>query len=225
MRNRFRRCRLSWARGCGAAVLLSMLFATACTATSADVQTDDATPDDVALVVVGDSLTAGTRAMEDGEVRGEGSWVPAALGAPLVLEGGWAVPGATTADMRTGVSQTDGDVLVIMAGTNDIARGLDWEASRDNLLTITRTLRIETVVVSAVPPFAPRPEAATGYNDRLQQVAIEQGWTFVDPWSVAAEDGQWAEDASLDGVHPTQEVADDVGRNLRTAVLAQVTGD
>ncbi|MGY1784018.1 SGNH/GDSL hydrolase family protein [Geodermatophilus sp. SYSU D00698] len=204
-------------------MLLVVLSLVACTATS-DVAADDTDPDEVVLVVVGDSLTAGTQPLADGRVEGEGSWVPAALGAPVKLGGGWAVPGATTADLRTGVQKVDGDVLVVMAGTNDIARGVDWAASRDNVLTITRTLRIDTVVVSAIPPGPGRPEAATDYNDRLYQVAVEQGWTFVDPWEMARQGEQWVAGASVDGVHPVQEVADEVGRTLRATVLAQAAG-
>jgi lysophospholipase L1-like esterase len=210
-------------RRLGAVVLLAGLTAAACTATP-DGGAGAADTGDVVLVVVGDSLTAGTEPLADGEVRGEGSWVPAALGDPLVLGGGWAVPGATTADMRSEVRPVDGDVLVLMAGTNDLAEDVDWAASRDNLLTIARTLRIDEVVVSAVPPFGPLPEASTAYNEQLRQVAIEQGWTVVDPWEPVRSGAEWAPGASTDGLHPTQEVADEVGRSIRTAVLARATG-
>ncbi len=209
-------------RRLGAALLVVGLGASAC---AADPDVRAATPGDVALVVVGDSLTAGSEPMADGEVRGEGSWVPAALGEPLVLAGGWAVPGATTADMRRAVEPVPGDVLVLMAGTNDVAAARDWAASRDDLLAVARTVRVEEVVVSAIPPFDPHPEAAVGFNERLRQVADEQGWTFVDPWGPAGRDGTWAEGASADGVHPTPEVAGEAGRALRDAVLARAAGD
>jgi len=210
-----------------AAALLVLLSAALCTAgctAGPDARTDDAESGDVVLVVVGDSLTAGSQAMADGEIQGEGSWVPAALGDPLVLGGGWAVPGATTGDMRQGIARVDGDVLVLMAGTNDIAQGVDWAASRDNVLAITRTMRMDAVVVSAIPPSSGRAQAATAYNEQLRQVAIEQGWTFVDPWETAREGEGWVPGDSLDGVHPTQEVADEVGRTLRAAVLARAAG-
>jgi lysophospholipase L1-like esterase len=218
-----RRSRPQPARRLCAVVLLVLLFSAACTA-GPDVQADDTEPGNVVLVVVGDSLTAGFEPLTDGEVRGEGSWVPGALGDPLVLGGGWAVPGATTGDMRSGVTPVDGDVLVVMAGTNDIARGIDWDASRDNVLTITRTMRIGAVVVSAIPPSANQAGVATAYNERLRLVATEQGWTFVDPWETAREGEGWVAGASVDGTHPTQEVADEVGRTLRAAVLARAAG-
>jgi lysophospholipase L1-like esterase len=223
MRSRPGRSRPQPVRWLRAAVLPVVLFVAACTAT-ADVPAEDAGPDDVVVVVVGDSLTAGSRPMADREIPGEGSWVPAALGDPLVLGGGWAVPGATTGDMRSGVRRVDGDVLVVMAGTNDIAHGIDWEASRDNVLTITRTLRIDSVVVSAIPPSATLPAAATAYDEQLRRVAAEQGWTFVDPWETAREGGNWVPGDSDDGIHPVQEVADEAGRTLRAAVLARATG-
>ncbi|SDC06540.1 Lysophospholipase L1 [Geodermatophilus telluris] len=205
-------------------VLLCALVSTAaCTATP-DVQAEDREPEEVVLVVVGDSLTAGTEPLADGEVRGQGSWVPAALGDPLVLGGGWAVPGATTGDMRQGVGRVDGDVLLVMAGTNDVAQGVAWEASRDNLLTVTRTLRLDEVIVSAIPPSADHAAAATAYNEQLRQFALEQGWTYVDPWETARDGEGWVAGGSADGIHPTQQVADEVGRTLRVAVLARAAG-
>jgi lysophospholipase L1-like esterase len=126
--------------------------------------------------------------------------------------------------MRAGIGRVDGDVLVLMAGTNDIAQGVDRGASRDNVLTITRTMRIGAVVVSAIPPSAGHAEAATAYNEQLRQVATEQGWTFVDPWETAREGEGWVPGDTADGVHPTQEVADEAGRVLRAAALARVTG-
>jgi lysophospholipase L1-like esterase len=197
-----------------------LLLAAACTATPG-VAADPGEPDQVALVVVGDSLTAGSQPLTDGRVEGAGSWVPAALGDPLALAGGWAVPGATTGDMRSGIALVDGDVLVVMGGTNDLDQGVDWAASRDNLLAITRTLRIDQVLVSTIPPFDPRPEASVAYNERLRQLGIEQGWTVIDPWEAYGQGGTWTVDDTVDGVHPTQEVADEVGRTLRAAVLAR----
>jgi lysophospholipase L1-like esterase len=220
MRLHARRSRPRPVRWLRAAVLLVLLSATACTATPA-VTADPPEPDEVRLVVVGDSLTAGSQPLTDGEVTGAGSWVPASLGDPLVLAGGWAVPGATTADMRSGIQQVDGDVLVVMAGTNDIDEGLDWTASRDNLLAITRTLRTRPVLVAAIPPSAEHAEAATAYNEQLRQVAIEQGWTFVDPWESARRGANWVDGYTFDGIHPVQEVADEAGRTLRAAVLAR----
>jgi hypothetical protein len=176
------------------------------------------------FVVVGDSITAGGEALAGREVPDGGSWVPAAAGEPLTFGGGWAVPGATTADMRSGVRPVDGDVLVLMGGTNDLAQGVEWAATRDNLLTVTRTLRIDDVLLAAVPPFDPDPEAATTLDERLQALAAEQDWTFVDPWVAVREDGGYAEGASLDGIHPVQQVADDAGRRIRSALLATVGG-
>ncbi|WP_369253411.1 SGNH/GDSL hydrolase family protein [Geodermatophilus amargosae] len=228
MRPRPGRSRPQPVRWLRAVVLLVLLSATGCTAASTaastatpDVQAEDTEPRDVVLVVVGDSLTAGSQPMADGEVRGEGSWVPAALGEPLVLGGGWAVPGATTGDMLRGITAVEGDVLLLMAGTNDIARGIGWEASRDDLLTIPQTMGTGAVVVSAIPPSADHAETTTAYNERLRQLATEQDWTFVDPWEAAREGEGWVPGDTVDGVHPTQEVADEVGRSLRAAVLAR----
>lgn len=213
---------------CLGAVLLLGLAVAACTASPAGstAPMDSAAPvaGAVVLVVVGDSLTAGSEPLAGGEVHGEGSWVPAALGHPLVLGGGWASPGATTADMRSAVTPVDGDVLVLMAGTNDLTRGREWTVSRDDLLVVARTSGIDTVVVSAVPPYGPSPDASIAYNEALQQLSRERGWTFVDPWTPAAAQGRWADGASADGIHPVQAVADEAGRAIKAAVLARASG-
>jgi lysophospholipase L1-like esterase len=173
----------------------------------------------VTFVVVGDSLTAGSSPVYGEEQPGTGSWIPGAETAPLVYRGGWAVPGATTADMRAGAAPSKADVVVVLGGTNDIERGVPWETSRDNLLAVVATSRVRDVVLSTVPPLDQGPQQRDEYNQRLHELAVEQGWHLVDPWVAVDREGTWAPGTSQDGVHPTPQIAEEVGRSIRAAVL------
>ncbi|MFW3172817.1 SGNH/GDSL hydrolase family protein [Geodermatophilus sp. CPCC 206100] len=185
-----------------------------------------APPEPVGFAVVGDSITAGTTAPVEGtRADGAGSWIPAAAVPPLAFRGGWAVPGATTADMRAEVGPVDAEVLVVMGGTNDLQLGIPWEQSRADLVSAVGTAGVGAVVLSGIPPLDRAPQAALDHNGALRQLAGEQGWTFVDPWTESrTPQGTWVPGASGDGVHPTQQVADLVGGRLRAAVLDRADG-
>ena len=175
---------------------------------------------EIGFVVVGDSLTAGTEPLDGNRVVGSASWVPAASDPPLTFLGGWAVPGATTAAMLEGVGPMGADVLVLMGGTNDLMRGHDLAETRANLVAIVDEVNAPEVLLCAVGPLDGRAAEVTDYNRQLEALAAESGWTFVDPWGAAWNDGSFVEGASDDGVHPTPEYADRVGREIRAALLA-----
>ena len=184
---------------------------------------DPATPR--RLVVVGDSITAGSTDVAEplvgDRVQGDASWLPAAEQASgWDLVGGWAVPGSTTADMLAGVEPTDwtADVLVVMAGTNDLVRGLSWEQSAADLEGVVAAVGAPIAVVVAIAPNDPRPAARNGYNAALADLAGRNGWTYLDPWGEVDAGGSFTPGASTDGVHPTPAVAagagDRIGRSL-----------
>lgn len=171
------------------------------------------------FAVVGDSITAGTGEHDGPTQPGTQSWLRGAEGPPLQLVGGWAVPGTTTAQMRAGVGPLPADVLVVMAGTNDLRDGTAWEVSGDNLEAIVAQSGDPGVLLSSVPPYDPAPAASVAYNRHLEEFAAAEGWRFVDPWSTCSDDGAWVAGASADGVHPRPQVAERVGRELRALLL------
>ncbi|MGY1693522.1 SGNH/GDSL hydrolase family protein [Geodermatophilus sp. SYSU D00814] len=209
--------RRAWWAACLAAVVLAGVVGCG----DGDVPAAAGPPEPVGFAVVGDSITAGLDAPVEGtRVRGTGSWVPAADVAPLEFRGGWAVPGARTADMRAGVRPVEADVLVVLAGTNDVLGGVPWERTREDLLAAVAATGVTRVVLLAVPPIDVAPRAREDLNAHLAALAGERGWTSVDPWTdVATDRGTFTAGASADGVHPTQPVADLVGTRVRTALL------
>jgi lysophospholipase L1-like esterase len=210
-------------------VLLLLTALTACgggrTETAAAPLLEPAAGGTLSFGVVGDSLTAGVGpALAGTSVPGAGSWLPGAVGEPLDFRGGWAVPGARTADMAAGAVAIDADVLVVLAGTNDLASGVPWPQVRDNLLTIVQVAGVDDVVLVDVPPLDLQPAAVGAFNAQLAELADDQGWQLVDPWAHVRAGESWAPGASADGIHPTEAVADVVGTRIRAALLDSARG-
>lgn len=214
-------------------VLVSVLAG--CAAASGDVHHDDVgetptratdatTPPPAAevmtgFVVVGDSITAGTERIDGNRIVGTGSWVPAAAAPPVTFLGGWAVPGSTSAAMLEGATPMTADVLVLMAGTNDLVGRIAWGTTRANLVAIVDRVGVRDVLLSAVPPIDARAPEVVEYNRQLEILAAESGWRFVDPWTDVWDAGSFVDGTSSDGVHPVQEYADRAGLVIRTELL------
>lgn len=171
------------------------------------------------VVVVGDSITAGIGGTDSAESPGENSWIPAADRDPLDFIGGWAVPGTTTPQMSDGVTAMTADLLVVMAGTNDLQQGLPWSRTRADLVSIVQTADVPHTVLLAIPPFDARSGEVAGFNERVAQLAHDRGWGFFDPWVDVSVGGAYVPGATSDGVHPSPAAAADVGSRIRAALL------
>ncbi len=220
------------------ALLLGLLLVlTACTAPHGPTGADPSGPasgtgDDsggsaagaVTIAVVGDSITVGSDGtFAPGQVS-EDSWVRYAVGDPIELAGGWARWGATTAEMAAAAAPVPADVLVIMAGTNDLAAGTPTAQVAVNLEQITAAVGAEQVLLCGVPPLDARPELVPTFNEFLQRTAQEHGWAWVDPAAAVRTGGSFAPGMSVDGVHPTPAGATQIGARVRTAILDHVGG-
>ena len=200
----------------GASLLASLAATPSGAATAAD-------PSDLApasfstgvrtYVAVGDSITAGmVQATDSLSAPGATSWLNGETAARLQRVGGWAYPGTTTADMRAGFVRTPADVLVLLAGTNDLARGIPWEVTEANLVAIAAQAGTRNLLLVAIPPSDANPPARTAFNARLAALAGRAQWRFVDPWTGVAVDGAWAPGTTVEGIHPTPEIAAAAGR-------------
>jgi lysophospholipase L1-like esterase len=173
------------------------------------------------FAVVGDSITAGGAVISDAHVAGKTSWVPAAAEASrLTFVGGWAVPGATTGDARAAVVPYDAEVLVIMAGTNDVLRGRPWEESAADLAAIAASAGDRVIAVVAIAPSDVQPEARRVYNAQLAQLAVRQGWVLLDPWIDVEAGDRFAAGTTTDGTHLTDQAADVIGFRLGEQLAA-----
>lgn len=184
--------------------------------------TPPAPPSPVRLVAVGDSIT-----VAGGDIPGafftDLSWVRYAVGDPVVPYGGWAVSGATTAQMAAGFVPPAGEpyVLVIFGGTNDVGLRLPFSESGPNLVSIADRAQDATrVFVTAIPPLTGMESTVIRYNADLAALAAQQGWTFVDPMAAVSTQGRWLDGMTHDGIHPTAHGAQLIGAGIRAAVLA-----
>jgi lysophospholipase L1-like esterase len=166
-------------------------------------------------VAVGDSITAGmVPGVDSLDSPGPTGWLAGEVSDELVRVGGWAVPGSITADMAAGVVPTAADVLVLLGGTNDLARGIPWSVTEANLRAIATTVGAGTTLAVALPPSDADPIGHTEFNARLAALAGEQGWRFVDPWTSVSAAGSWAAGTTVEGIHPVPAVAATVGRTI-----------
>ena len=158
------------------------------------------------VAVVGDSLSAGSPLLASGEIDPD-TWVAQLPSAAIVLKGGWAVAGATSTAMRAGASHVDADVLVIMAGTNDVRSGLPLSETEANLIAIRRIVGGGSVLVTAIPPDDAFQTQTASFNLSLQSFVRSHGWSWVDPWGPVRVGQRYRPGMSDDGVHPVRAAA------------------
>jgi lysophospholipase L1-like esterase len=188
------------------------LSATACSAIGAAGAEPEPTPTQspipapeplISVVAVGDSLATGDG--NDSTPADPGSWRQYLTGGMAVTDGWWR-NGATTTLMADNLELTRGDVLVIMGGTNDAAEDIPVFKTASAVKRIVQKVETDTVILCAIPPFPRDPEGAAAINEKLEALALESGWFWLDPWELYRDGDDWTGDASLDGVHPNEPV-------------------
>jgi lysophospholipase L1-like esterase len=160
------------------------------------------------VVFFGDSIT-------DAWVMNGGTFFP---GKPYVNRG---ISGQTTPQMlvrfRQDVVGLHPEVVVILAGTNDIAGNTgpsSMEMIEDNfksMAEIARANGIRVILASVLPAakYPWRPEVADSagkieaLNAWIKEYCAQEKMTYLDYWSAMADkDGGMKPGISLDGVHP-----------------------
>ena len=168
------------------------------------------------FAVAGDSLTAWdnqTFPHPDGDFSTV-TWTHWAIGPDVQLAGGFAREDLTAAQIADNMVAVEADVLVVLAGTNDV----DVTPVEEVLAGIERiveTSGLSTVLISALPPV----DGSAEYNTALEELARSHEWGFVDPWvSLRRDDGEWLDGSTNDGVHPKPDSAKVVGAALVAAM-------
>ncbi len=176
----------------------------------------------VAMAAIGDSITAFT---DRNGARTPWSWVRTAAVGGVTDAGGYRHWGDTSAQILAHTGRVKADVVVVMAGTNDIRDGSRPVPTAQTLANVTAIFDragVKARVLSALAPKSDGGAAATlKLNQALRQLAAQKGWTFVDPWSsLRKADGRWVAGATVDGTHPTARSGAIAGAALRAAVVA-----
>jgi len=167
------------------------------------------------FAVVGDSIAdADSPDFAAGDL-GAGSWATYVVDDGFAFSGGWAEWGATTGMMADSVGSIEADVLVILAGTNDVAFNIPFDESAANLDRIVDVVGIEDVVVVSIPPMDAFPAGADAYNEHLADLAGDRGWRFVDASAgLRTADGRFRDGMSFDGLHPSVDGARMLGEAI-----------
>ncbi|WP_158507162.1 GDSL-type esterase/lipase family protein [Subtercola sp. Z020] len=168
------------------------------------------------MAVVGDSNSTGHLGDIDTGIAAKTAWIAQVGTDDIEYAGGWARDGATSALMASQVQPVpDADVVVIMAGTNDLAAGLTLEQLDDDITSIVSTVGAKNVVLAAIPPITLRADYAVEANADLEALAAKNGWFFHDGWgNLRTADGVWSTQYKVDGIHTTKAGYGVFGRDM-----------
>jgi lysophospholipase L1-like esterase len=129
--------------------------------------------------------------------------------------------------MATAAEPVEADVLVILAGTNDVGAGATRASTLENLREIAAAVGAPEVVISAVPPIDAAPALATELNVALEGLAREEGWGWVDAPAGLRDGERFADGMTSDGLHPTEAGArvlgDAIGEAVRDVAREEAT--
>ncbi|WP_344796578.1 SGNH/GDSL hydrolase family protein [Frondihabitans peucedani] len=179
--------------------------------------------DPVRVAVVGDSLTAGGGRMLSWGLTPD-TWISYAKGDGVDYVGGWAKGGTTVQEQAAHVRPiSDVDVLVLMAGTNDVRLHIGFAEAAASYDSIVSTIHAKHVIVGAIPPYDRDPRAAAVYEQQLRRYVATKGWDFVDPWGFARDGLRYRAGISVDGIHPVTAGYQRLGENYRAAILRVVS--
>jgi lysophospholipase L1-like esterase len=181
-------------------------------------------PGENRVVFMGDSIT-------DFWGRREGKFFP---GKPYINRG---ISGQTTPQMlirfRSDVIALKPKVVVILAGTNDIAGNTGpstLEAIEDNLMSMAELANANgiRVVLSSVMPVCdyirPQtekrpPEKIIALNQWMKDYAAKHGYVYLDYYTVMLDDkGMLKKELTGDGLHPNGEGYDLIGPSAEKAI-------
>lgn len=192
--------------------------------TATAIPTPTPAPGPITVTVAGDSLTQ----MKD-------SWALQLRDPAISMTGGVTIGGGTTTAILKAATPRDADVLVVMAGTNDLRYTYTSKQIQSRIVQIVQKVGARHVVIAAIAPSnitkygkkkqLNRRASGAVLNRDLQGLAADHGWLFADPWaSVRRLDGGWNQSKTLDGVHPTVAVSKRAAQRMQAAIHIAANG-
>lgn len=178
---------------------------------------------------LGDSLSSGRPGVLVPRAQMDDSFWQAATDASGVrFVGGWAVAGTTVADIAAATPRVPADVVVVLAGTNDVLRDIPRDfTSYEAAVSASGAFR---AMILAIPPIRGREAQAADWNSWLATESAAAGMYFFDPWvPLRAADGMsWADGVSPDGIHQdwgqSETIGTAIGGELLTLDLSAPIG-
>lgn len=151
---------------------------------------------------------------------GDQSWVNY-LGESVEVVGGYVRSGVTTTRLAQNTTKVDADVLIILAGANDIQQDVPLATSAANMKQIVQATGITRVLISATTPVNSKPGTTASYNEQLRQLAQTNGWSYVDaPAGVRNGNVYAAGMSNSGGIQPNAAAARIIGEAIAAALAA-----
>ena len=153
----------------------------------------------IRFAYVGDSITADPP-----------SWLHQMDDPTLVPAGGFAQSGTTSGQMLQAIAPVPHDVLVIMAGTNDVRLGITPATVVANFDQLVKKMGSTRVVIALIPPNdilnsngINQRERGYNLNRALVNHAAKRGWLVGDPFSSFRRvTNGWVAGYTRDRMHP-----------------------
>lgn len=182
----------------------------------------DADVEVIRFAAVGDSITEANSPDIVERRVGDASWVSYAESKSTRYAGGWADGGAQTSSMRENFEPIDGsDVLVVLAGANDVANDVPFDETAANIEAIVDESAAPRVIVSSIPPQDEDPGRVVAFNEELEAFAQDNGWEWVDAAAGLRDGDEYADGLSNDGIHPTADGARILGDAIQEAITTE----
>ncbi len=163
------------------------------------------------IAVVGDLVTSWTPPDDRAT-----SWATYVTGHGVRLTRSWVDRDAQVRDLAALVDPSDADVLVVLAGTNDVDHVSAGDEVELGLTRIVAAAGVDRVLISSIPPIDDQPQKTADFNELLAKIAYRHDWSFVDAGStVVRADCRYRKGLSSDGVRPTAEGARIIGEAVR----------
>lgn len=167
----------------------------------------------VSFAVSGDSISAWVTPFA---FNPEQTWVTTTNSEATPLVGGFAENGALLARILEGTAPVEAEVLVVMAGTNDVYYDTPMDQRLATLGAIISTTAADNVLISAVAPIDIAADRGVAWNTVLRQYADDNGHAFFDPWwGMRDTRNYFYPGLSADGVHPLPAMATVVGERMQ----------
>jgi lysophospholipase L1-like esterase len=169
------------------------------------------------IAVVGDLVTSWTPPDDPAT-----SWATYVTGNGVRLTRSWVDRDAEVSDLAAQVRPSDADVLVVLAGTNDLDHGSPGDEVELGLTHLVAAAGVEHVLISSIPPVEDLPQKTADFNELLARIAYRHDWSFVDAGSaVVRADCRYRTRLSPDGIRPSPEGARIIGEAVRGVLTSR----
>jgi lysophospholipase L1-like esterase len=171
----------------------------------------------VRVAVLGDAVTAWRPPDHPAT-----SWVTYARGNGVRVAQDWVDPDATVQKLSTRVTATRADVLVVLAGTNDLRADTANDQVELGLQRAVERAGVDKVLISSIPPVPYLTQETADFNELLARIAYRHDWSFVDAGTTVVDDNcSFSSGMRGPGARPSAEGARRIGSAVQGALTTR----